>query len=257
MKQKRNSKLSRLIFIIVRWLVRLFYGKTEIVGAEKLPKTNAIVVANHSQMNGPIVGELFMPENCYIWCAGQMMKAREVPGYAYADFWSEKPKWTRPFFKVLSYIIAPLASCLFNNARTVAVYRDSRVISTFRETVGLLKEDKNILIFPEKNETHNNILYKFQESFVDVAKLYYKRTGTELTFVPMYIAPKLRKTYIGKGITYNGKSNTDEERTRIAQYLSSEITEMARNLPEHTVIPYRNVPKKNYLTNKDITEVPQ
>lgn len=257
MKKKSNSKLSRLIFKIVRWFVRLFYGKTDIVGIENLPKSNAIVVANHTQMNGPIVGELFMPENCYIWCAGQMMNMREVPEYAFTDFWSQKPKWTHPFFKFLSYIIAPLASCLFNNARTIAVYRDSRVISTFRETVGMLKADKNILIFPEKDETHNNILYKFQENFIDVAKLYYKRTGKELTFVPMYIAPKLKKMYIGKGITFNSQNNADEERKRIADYLSEEITEIARNLPKHTVIPYRNIPKKNYLTNKDITEVPQ
>lgn len=257
MKKKSNSKLSRLIFKIVRWLVRLFYGKTDIVGIENLPKSNAIVVANHTQMNGPIVGELFMPENCYIWCAGQMMNMREVPEYAFTDFWSQKPKWTHPFFKFLSYIIAPLAPCLFNNARTIAVYRDFRVISTFRETVGMLKADKNILIFPEKDETHNNILYKFQENFIDVAKLYYKRTGKELTFVPMYIAPKLKKMYIGKGITFNSQNNANEERKRIADYLSEEITEIARNLPKHTVIPYRNIPKKNYLTNKDITEVPQ
>lgn len=257
MKKKSNSKLSRLIFKIVRWLVRLFYGKTDIVGIENLPKSNAIIVANHTQMNGPIVGELFMPENCYIWCAGQMMNMREVPEYAFTDFWSQKPKWTHPFFKFLSYIIAPLAPCLFNNARTIAVYRDSRVISTFRETVGMLKKDKNILIFPEKDETHNNILYKFQENFIDVAKLYYKRTGKELTFVPMYIAPKLKKMYIGKGITFNSQNNANEERKRIADYLSEEITEIARNLPKHTVIPYRNIPKKNYLTNKDITEVPQ
>ena len=73
----------------------------------------------------------------------------------------------------------------------------------------------------------------------------------------MYIAPKLKKMYIGKGITFNSQNNANEERKRIADYLSEEITEIARNLPKHTVIPYRNIPKKNYLTNKDITEVPQ
>lgn len=256
-KAQKTSAVSRLVFKTVRWLVRLFYGKTHVVGAENLPENNAIIVANHSQMNGPIVGELFMPDNCYIWCAGQMMNTREVPAYAFGDFWSQKPGWTHPFYKLLSYLIAPLASCIFTNARTVAVYHDARVISTFRETVSMLKENKTVLIFPEKDETHNNILYKFQENFIDVAKLYYRRTGTELTFVPMYIAPKLKKMYIGKGIVFNGESNENEERKRIADYISDEITDIARKLPKHTVIPYRNIPKNKYLTNKDVNEVPK
>ena len=120
----------------------------------------------------------------------------------------------------------------------------------------MLKEEKNILIFPEKDEKYNNILYQFQENFVDVAKLYYKQTGISLTFVPMYIAPGLRKLYIGKGIVYNSEITIEEERNRISGYLSSEITDMARALPLHTVVPYRNIPKRYYLTNKDVTKVP-
>ena len=102
-----------------------------------------------------------------------------------------------------------------------------------------------------------NILYKFQENFIDIAKMYYKKTGTELEFVPMYIAPELKKMYVGKPIKYNSDNNIAYERSRIAESLSEAITEIARALPEHTVVPYRNIPKKYYLTNKDITEVPR
>ena len=121
----------------------------------------------------------------------------------------------------------------------------------------MLQSGANILIYPEKDEKHNNILYQFQENFVDVAKLYYKKTGTELYFVPMYIAPKLKKMYIGNGTNYNSENDIEEERKRISAYLSNEITEMARNLPEHKVIPYRNIPRRYYLTNKEITRVPR
>ena len=251
------KKKTTILFKIIKTLVRLFYGKMEVEGLENLPKENAIIVANHSQMNGPIAGELFLPDSCYIWCAGQMMNWKEVPKYAFSDFWSQKSKWTHPFYKVLSYVITPLAVCLFNNARTIAVYRDMRIKSTFKETLKLLGEGANILIFPEKDEKYNNILYKFQENFIDIAKLYYRKTGVELTFVPMYIAPNLKKMYIGKGVIFNGENNIEDERKRISKYLTDEITDIARNLPLHTVIPYRNIPKKHCLTNKDITEVPR
>lgn len=252
-----EKKKTSLMFCIIKGLVRLFYGKMEVVGKENLPKNNAVLVGNHTQMNGPIAGELFMEDNCYIWCAGEMMNAKEVPAYAFQDFWSQKPKWTHWFFKIVSHLITPLAVCVFNNARTIAVYHDMRVMSTFKETIKMLDGGANILIFPEKDEKNNNIVYQFQENFVDVAKLYYKKTGSALTFVPVYIAPKLRKLFIGEGIAYCPENAIDEERSRIVRYLSDEITKIARELPEHVVIPYRNIPKKYYLTNKDVTEVPR
>lgn len=253
MEKKKIPVLYRLI----KGTVRFFYGKMEVVGLENLPKNNAVLVGNHTQMNGPIAGELFLPQHCYTWCAGQMMNLKEVPDYAFTDFWSQKPKWTHPFYKLLSYLIAPLAVYLFNHARTVAVYRDMRIMSTFKETIRLLKDGADILIFPEKDEKYNNILYKFQENFIDIAKLYYKKTGIALTFVPMYIAPKLKKMYIGRGIVFNADNPIEEERKRISSYLADEITDIARSLPLHTVVPYRNIPKKYYLTNQDITEVPR
>lgn len=253
MEKKKTSTL----FKIIKALVRFFFGKMEVVGLENLPENNTIIVGNHTQMNGPIAGELFMKDNCYIWCAGEMMNLKEVPQYAFHDFWSQKPKWTHPFYRLLSYIITPLALCLFHNARTIAVYRDMRIMSTFKESIKMLQNGANLLIFPEKDEKNNNILYRFQENFIDIAKLYHKKTGIELTFVPMYIAPKLKKMYIGKGIPYDSKNSIEEERKRISEYLSDEITDIARSLPEHIVIPYRNIPKKFYLKNKDIGEVPR
>lgn len=250
------TKKTTFTFKLIKSAIRLFYRKMEVVGVENLPAQNAVIVGNHSQMNGPISAELFMPDNCYIWCAGEMMHADEIPAYAFRDFWSQKPKWIQPYFKLLSYLIVPLCVCVFNNARTIAVYHDMRIMTTFRETIKMLQDGANILIFPEKDEMYNNILYKFQENFIDAAKLYYKKTGIALTFVPMYIAPKLRKMYIGQGITYDNTNSIEEERKRICAYLSEEITAIARNLPQHTVVPYRNLPRKYYLTNKDTTEVP-
>ncbi len=253
---RRNNPFSRGMFYIIRALIRLFYGKVTVEGLENLPERDAILVANHCQMHGPIVGELFLPRSVYIWCAGSMMHAREVPRYAFTDFWSQKPAWTHPFYKALAVLITPLSVCLFNNARTVAVYRDARIVSTFKETVRLMKEGKNILVFPERDEVNNNILYAFEENFVDVARLYQRRFGRSPVFVPVYIAPDLKTAYIGKGTPFDPAAEPAAERHRICTFLTDAITETARALPAHWVIPYRNIPKKNYLTNKDFWEVP-
>lgn len=245
MGEKKTSRTYRLI----RWIVKTVYPKIEVVGEENLPDQPVILVGNHAQMNGPIACELYAPGTHSIWCAGQMMHLKEVPAYAYEDFWSKKPKAVRWFYKLLSYLIAPLSVCVFNNANTVGVYHDARIMTTFKQTVQKLQEGHHVVIFPEHDVPHNYIICQFQDRFIDIAKLFYKRTGKALQFVPMYLAPKLRKLCLGAPICFDPEAPIAQERERICKYLMDEVTRIACNLPEHTVIPYKNMPKKNYPRN--------
>ncbi len=244
-----QEKKTSLLFKFIKATIRFFYPKIEVMGTENLPDEPVIIVGNHTQLNGPIACELYSPRMRYTWCAGEMMNLKEVPSYAFKDFWSQKPKYQQPFFKVLSYLIAPLSAVIFTNANTIAVYHDARIFTTFRETMAKLNSGADIVIFPEHDVKYNNIVYDFQDRFIDIAKLYYKRTGVELSFVPLYIAPKLKKMYLGKPIRYCAENSAEEERARICKYLMDEITEIAISLPEHTVIPYRNIPKRLYPKN--------
>ncbi len=238
------------IFKFLKWLIWVFYPKTTAVGTENLSNEPQIIVGNHAQMNGPIVCELYSPIDRYTWCAGGMMELSEVPSYAFSDFWRDKSRFTKPFYKLLSYIIAPVSVCLFNNAETIAVYHDARVASTFKQTVRRLCEGKSIVIFPEHDIPYNHIIYDFQDKFIDVARLYFKKTGKELLFTPMYIAPRLKKVFYGKPIRFDSKNDIDAERRRIRDYLMNEITAIAESQPLHTVVPYRNIKKKDYPKNR-------
>ena len=251
MNSRRFSKAS---FKIARGLVKLFYPKITVEGLENIADGPCIIVGNHAQMNGPICGELYLPANSVTWCAWQMMHIKEVPAYAYADFWNNKPRYIRWFYKLLSFLIAPLSVFIFNNARTIPVYHDSRLLTTFRLTVNALKKGKNVLIFPEHYQPHNHIINDFQDKFIDIAKTYHKRIGKTIKFVPLYIAPALKKMVIGEPITFDPSLPIQEERIRICTYLMDKITDMAETLPLHTVVPYVNLPKKRYKTNH-ITEV--
>lgn len=248
-KKKKTGVLSRFVYRIILGIVTFFYPKMTVCGEENLPDGGCIIVGNHTQMNGPICGEIYIPGKRKIWCAHQMMELKEVPAYAFEDFWSRKPKYIRWFFKIVSYLIAPLSVALFNNAHTIPVYRDARLVSTFKQSVACLADDGRVVIYPECYEPHNHIVNKFQDRFVDVAKLYYRREGKEVEFVPMYIAPRLKSLYFGKPIRYDNTAPPEEERERICAYLMDEITKIAVSLPEHTVVPYENKPKREYNSN--------
>ncbi len=244
-----SKKKVSPIYPPAKRLVTWCYRKYEPVGMENLPPEPSLIVANHAQLHGPLACELHFPAHRYTWCAAPMLHLREVPGYAFQDFWSGKPKYIRWLYKILSYLIAPLSVFVFNNANTIPVYRDSRILTTFRTTLERLQEGAHVVIFPECDQKYNHILYDFQDKFIDIAKIYYKKTGVELSFVPMYIAPDLKKLCLGKPIRFCAANPIKEERKRIREYLMAEITAIACALPPHTVIPYRNIPKKDYPSN--------
>ncbi len=239
-----NKRKDYFIFKGIKALVRLFSPKMKVLGAEKLPEEPVLVVANHCQMYGPIAAELYYPGQRYTWCAGEMMTLREVPAYAFRDFWSQKPGWCRWFFRLASYIIAPLSVCVFNNAQTIPVWHDARLLHTFRETRNKLAEGYSVVVFPENDPPYNHILSTFQDKFIDIAKLYYGKTGQALAFVPMYVAPALSTMSLGEPIYFDPQAPIREERQRICTYLTEQVTALAEALPEHKVVPYRQCPQR-------------
>ena len=245
---KKNRK--PILFRLIKGMVKIFYKKRNFIGVENLPNEPVILVSNHSQLHGPLSNEINYPRNKRIWCIGQVMNLKEAPKYNFNDFWSHKPKYIRWLFKIFAYVSAPISVYIFSRADTIPVYKDSRIMSTFKETIKALNENNDIIIFPECPTPYNNIINDFQDKFIDVARLYHKRTKKELYFVPVYNAAKLNTISIGKPIKFNSNKPIEEERKIICDYLKEQITILAMELPSHKVVPYLNVGRKNYKKTK-------
>ena len=221
---ENEAKQDPRLFRLIRWVVRKVSPKYTLSGTDRLPEAPCVIVGNHCQMYGPI---------------------------AAGDFWSMKPRSVQWFYRMLSHWIAPLAEYVFTCAHTIPVYRDARVMTTFRLSMEQLRAGADIVIFPEKAEPFNQVLCRFQEHFVDIARLVYRRSGTALCFVPMYTAPRLNSIHFGDPVRYNPDAPEEEERQRICDALAKAITDLAEALPPHVVIPYLNIPKDQYPRNTD------
>lgn len=249
-----NDKKTPWLYRVIRFFVWLCFPKFRAAGAENLPQEPCVIVGNHSHMYGPVAGELYIPGKHWVWCAGEMMEREAVPAYAYQDFWSMKPARSRWFYKLLSHLIAPLSVLIFRSAHTVPVYRDTRLVTTFRDSIGKLREGGSIVLFPETYRKHNNIVYGFQDKFVDLARFYYKKTGIALRFVPMYLCPSLGSMTFGAPVAFRPEAPIREERERICRALMDGITELALSLPAHRVVPYPNMPKRSYPMSRPLEE---
>lgn len=245
---KKRKKKKFLLFL--EGIVKIFYRKRKTIGEENVPNEACMIISNHSQIHGPLAGELFL-KNKLIWCDGPMMNRKEVPEYTARVFWKDKPKKSMWFYKMLGHLIARPASYILGNADTIGVFRDTRLFTTFKTTVDALKDGTNIVIYPECPVERNEIVNEFNLHFVDTARMYYKETGKCLAFVPMYHAVKLKKFVYGKPIYFDPSIDNVSQRTRICNYLMDEITALAKSLPRHKVIPFNNVGKKNFKYSKE------
>lgn len=247
---ENNEKKPRS-FRALKKILYAFYPRYTMVCKESIPHDPCIIVANHAQLHGPLACELYMPENTFCWCAGEMMVKEEVPEYAYRDFWSYKPWWSKWFYKIVAHLGAPLSVLIFNNARTIPVWHDRRIVKTFRKTEELLLSGCNIVIFPETDDGKTSLVSSFQEGFTEIARFYWRHTGRCLNFVPMYVSPRLHRLQFGNYITFDPTEDPAEERRRISTYLRDEITLIAKSLEKHKVVPYRNIKKREYPKNKE------
>lgn len=247
----KKEKSKPVLFKIACFILKIFYKNKKYIGVENMPDEPSIYVANHVQMAGPLTSEFYFPKQKKIWCIGEMLNIKEAPNYSYDDFWPNKNIITKPIFRLISYIISPILVYVLKNADTIAVYKDARLMKTYRDTMKSLDSGDNIIIFPEYREKYNEIINDFLDKYIDVARLYYKKTGKELNFVPMYHAPKLGKILIGNSIKFNALNDIVDERLKINNYLKEEITKLAKSLPRHKVVPYENVKRKYYRWSKD------
>ena len=67
--------------------------------------------------------------------------------------------------------------------------------------------------------------------------------------MPLYVAPALGVLTFGEPVLYDPANPPDAERQRVSNALMDRITAMALALPEHTVVPYPNVPRSEYPKN--------
>lgn len=245
------SSEKPLIYKVVRKLINAFYPDIQFIGIDKIPEDASVIVGNHSQAHGPIISELRMPFAHKTWCVGEILNGEEAAEYAYSDFWSAKPKASAWLFWLLSRIIANPISKVLSAAQTIPVFHDNRILSTLRKSVETLNEGTHLVIFPEHYRGYNHFLCEFQSGFVDTARLMFRRYGKCISFVPMYIAPKLKKVYFGEPVKFNPDAPFDEERERINNYLMKAVSDIALSLQEHTVVPYPNISKRLYPKNTE------
>lgn len=220
------------IKILTLILKPLCYHK--IIGAKNVPLDDGpvIFIANHREIYGPIIVNLYLPFSFRPWIEHKMIERKEIEDYLWTNTFS-KTKYKK-LAHIAMNIVNPLAVWILNSVEPIPVYRGSvrQTIKTMKLTVTALMEQDNILIFPEDPTKSENGKYAqsgvspFFTGFVHVAKFYYKQSKKAITFVPVYADPKKRTITFGEGVKFD-PHNKDQEDVRVCELLMEQMNKIS------------------------------
>lgn len=237
-----DKKEVRFGVKIINFVVRPFLH-LKVSGEENMDNDNfpSIFVCNHGIIYGPIAAVIYLPTYFRPWIDRKMvdrdMAAKEMCGrFIYRiPFLSDKAK-----MKLARKLAYPVTWAL-NSFNPIPVERNNlrNVMSTFDDTVKVLIEGDNVLIFPEKprkvRRGEKDTVEHFKDSvgtlftgFANIGKLYYNSTGKQLRFYPIYANRKGHTFKIGVPVIYDPENDPREEKQRITNKLHERMMDLSK-----------------------------
>ncbi len=200
-------------------LFKLFKKKPVLIQMPAKLENPAIFIANHSGAGGPITYTMYMPVFFMPWGAHAMtegIKARW--NYLFHIFYKQKLKYGTLRSWILATLFSPFSGLLYRSVHLIPSYEDTRLISTVRQSMKQLLNNRRILIYPEdSSEGYQEKPERFLPGFVLLAKVYRKKTGIDIPVYPVRYSRSENTMVIGAPQTLGRFFDAGEASETIAE----------------------------------------
>jgi 1-acyl-sn-glycerol-3-phosphate acyltransferase len=193
-----------------------------------------IMVANHAGSFGPVSVITSFPKRMHPWVAHEVTDLRTVARRIQADFLEQELHLRPPLSAWLAHLIGRICVALMKDIGAIPVYSQSkRIRATVQESLRLMEEGQNILVFAEDSKRPlNEAICEFCTGFIHLAKLYYERTRKAVQFIPVAVNRKVRGILVGAPIRFDAENPFPREKERLKRELENTVYTLYQQL-EH------------------------
>lgn len=205
-----------------------------------MPNFPSIFVCNHGIIYGPIAAVIYLPTYFRPWIDRKMVDRDLAAKEMYNRFIYRIPLLSERAKMWLALQFARPVTWALNSFNPIPVEKNNlrNVMSTFDDTVKVLSEGDNVLIFPEKPrrvkrgtkmtvEHLTDSVGKLFTGFANIGRLYYETTGKELRFYPIYANRHGHTFKIGAPVIFDPNNDPHDEKQRIAGILHEKMIELS------------------------------
>jgi hypothetical protein len=227
----------------------LFLWGGELVGEENLPRRGpAVFIANHLDATGPIAVACSIPVRIHPWVIADMMDKVLAPLWLQADFTERQLHLKPPVSQWLARALCSISVPLFYSLGCIPVYANDyeRMCETLEISMGVLREGKFVLVFPEDYRLPRDPVTKmqpFQHSFVRLGERYYAETEECLEFYPVTVHGA-GQLVVGKPVVFNPLNPVGLERRRLKGLMENTIIAMYMQLEGGNITAALTVERK-------------
>ncbi len=190
-----------LVYNIARLVASPF--SYDVVGFENIATPGpAIFIANHLGAIGPIETILSVPIRFYPWIIAEMLDFKLAPEYLFNDFIHPVLHLNGRFGLLFSTLLTKISVRLLRSIGSVSIDRFGGMTTEgFRQSLRLLREGKNLLIFPEDSELPldpESLMRHFMPGFVTLCSLFQANSRLLLPVYPVSVHAGIETVAIGK-----------------------------------------------------------
>ncbi len=196
-----RRRTDSLVYDLVCFLLSSF--SYDVVGLENIETPGpAIYTANHLGPTGPIETVLSVPMRFFPWGIAEMTDYERAPQYLLDDFVQPVLHLHGKFGLLFSTLLTKISVPLFRSVGVVPIDRFSGwTVDGFRQSLRLLHEGKNLLIFPEDPLLAldpDTSMRHFMPGFATLCSLFQAEASFPLPVYPMAVNSAAETVAIGK-----------------------------------------------------------
>jgi hypothetical protein len=190
------------------------------------------MVANHMGSFGPVSVIVSLPVKMHPWVAHEVTDLETVADRIQKEFLEQELHLKPPLSRHIARVIGRICVAIMKDIGAIPVYqRSKRIKSTVQESLSLLEEGKNILVFAENSEKPiTEAVCEFCTGFLHLAKLYYEKTKKAIQFLPIAVNRKVGGILIGKPIRFDAGNPFPSEKERLKKELENTVITLYREL---------------------------
>ncbi len=212
---------------LARFVYRLFI-RTDIVGTMPADDEPAVFVVHHQNLSGPIHALLTLPKHAHLWVYRVFFDRKECY-LQYSEYtFSKRFGFPKVIAKVCAGLLALIVPSIMRSFSAIPVYRGSRdIVKTFDISLSAMLQGESVIIAPDIDyDSSADEMGDIYTGFLHIEKMFFKKTGRHLSFVPLAYNTHKHSLAIGNAIRFDDESSFAEQRALVALKLKDAINSL-------------------------------
>lgn len=220
---------------VLQWVVRHLTPKMTTVWEEPYDGTPCVFCPNHVGMLGPIdmVCHFELCDSSRAWFNNDVADAKKMPAYVRQDYWWKPGCKLEPLYNAtIPYLAAAALPPIMRTVPGIPVYHDMQVIKTFRQSISVMKDGENLIIFPQQPSGYKSHHMWINKGFLQIAPMAWRTLHIPLKFYPVYIDHPNHKIYVRKPVRFDPERTLAEQEQELVDALAKGLRSNAEQEEE-------------------------